>query len=100
MKQNELKSGFIFKTAYDNINQLLLIIVLNEQVLIPQAAILQMFATLLLNAFLYKLFCLIFIFIFEISEVKDEVDLVYCIVIVLLEEQLDYLVLGEDIVSD
>ena len=100
MKQNELKSGFIFKTANDNINQLLLIIVLNEQVLIPQAAILQMFATLLLNAFLYKLFCLIFIFIFEVSEVKDEVDLVYCIVVVLLEEQLNYLVLGEDIVSD
>ena len=100
MKQNELKSGFIFKTAYDNINQLLLIIVLNEQVLIPQAAILQMFATLLLNAFLYKLFCLIFIFIFEVSEVKDEVDLIYCIVIVLLEEQLNYLVLDEDIVSD
>lgn len=100
MKQNELKSGFIFKTAYDNINQLLLIIVLNEQVLIPQAAILQMFATLLLNAFLYKLFCLTFIFIFEISEVKDEVNLVYCIVVVLLEEQLNYLVLGEDIVTD
>ena len=100
MKQYELKSGFIFKTAYDNINQLLLIIVLNEQVLIPQAAILQMFATLLLNAFLYKLFSLIFIFIFEISEVKDEVDLVYCIVVVLLEEQLNYLVLGEDIVTD